>query len=71
MIKTGNAVPLAADQMETFTGGAPFGAGIFLWLKNSPGFSLDKVTTPVQLDRSSTPLVKGRVRVRVPPLALD
>ena len=27
--------------------------------------------TPVQLDRSSTPLVKGRVRVRVPPLALD
>ena len=26
---------------------------------------------PVQLDRSSTPPVKGRVRVRVPPLALD
>src|SRR4051794_33620842 len=28
-------------------------------------------TTPVQLDGSSTPPVKGRVRVRVPPLALD
>jgi hypothetical protein len=26
---------------------------------------------PVQLDRSSTPPVKGRVRVRVPPLALS
>lgn len=27
----------------------PFGEGLKLWLKNSPGFNLDKVETPMRL----------------------
>lgn len=30
-------------------GAAPFGEGLKLWMKNSPGFNLDKVLTPVRL----------------------
>src|SRR6266853_1510044 len=38
---SGDIVPL--------NGGAPFGEGVSMWLKNSPSFSLDKVHTPVRL----------------------
>jgi dipeptidyl aminopeptidase/acylaminoacyl peptidase len=31
-------------------GGLPSGAGLALWLKNSPGFNLDKVTAPVRIE---------------------
>jgi dipeptidyl aminopeptidase/acylaminoacyl peptidase len=30
-------------------GGSPFGPGLLAWLKNSPGFNLDRVHTPVRL----------------------
>jgi dipeptidyl aminopeptidase/acylaminoacyl peptidase len=33
---------------EDINGGAPFGNGLKSWLKYSPGFNLDKVTTPVR-----------------------
>jgi hypothetical protein len=38
----------AADQ-ESVIGAPPFGDGLLLWLKRSPGFLLDKVQTPVQI----------------------
>ena len=44
-----NAVPLGAAESQSLIGAAPFGDGLAVWLKNSPGFSLDKVQTPVQL----------------------
>lgn len=31
-------------------GGSPFGSTLALWLKNSPGFNLTKVNTPVRLE---------------------
>jgi hypothetical protein len=31
-------------------GGPPFGSSLGLWLKNSPGFNLDKVNAPVRLE---------------------
>jgi dipeptidyl aminopeptidase/acylaminoacyl peptidase len=49
-----NAVPLAASESESIIGAPPFGAGLSVWLKRSPGFSLDKVETPVQL-QANTP----------------
>jgi len=49
-----NAVPLAASESESLIGAPPFGAGLSVWLKNSPGFSLDRVETPVQL-QANTP----------------
>ena len=45
-----NAVPLAASEIENIVGSAPFGAGLSDWARNSPGFLLHKVRTPVQLE---------------------
>jgi dipeptidyl aminopeptidase/acylaminoacyl peptidase len=42
-------IPLAESEMESVTGAAPFGAGLAVWLRNSPGFLLDRVRTPIQL----------------------
>ena len=42
---------------ETLGGNAPFGDGLKAWLKESPGFNLDKVATPVRL------MVNGRRNV--------
>lgn len=42
-------IPLAKSEMESVTGAAPFGAGLAVWLRNSPGFLLDRVRTPIQL----------------------
>jgi dipeptidyl aminopeptidase/acylaminoacyl peptidase len=35
---------------ERVNGGPPFGEALSLWLQNSPGFNLDRVTTPVRLE---------------------
>jgi dipeptidyl aminopeptidase/acylaminoacyl peptidase len=44
------ALPDEARDMNFVNGGAsPFGAGIWGWLQNAPGFNLDKVHTPVEL----------------------
>jgi hypothetical protein len=44
-----NADPRAAAEFESIIGAAPFGAGLALWRKNSPGFLLDRVGTPLQI----------------------
>jgi dipeptidyl aminopeptidase/acylaminoacyl peptidase len=42
--------PSIAWDSNALNGGAsPFGEGLKLWMKNSPGFNLDKVITPVRL----------------------
>jgi dipeptidyl aminopeptidase/acylaminoacyl peptidase len=44
------ALPEEAWDINNINGGAvPFGAGLKVWMKNSPGFNLDKVKTPVRL----------------------
>jgi dipeptidyl aminopeptidase/acylaminoacyl peptidase len=40
---------LAWDTNALNGGVAPFGEGLKLWMKNSPGFNMDKVETPVRL----------------------
>ena len=35
---------------ELLNGGPPFGDTLALWIKNSPGFNLDKVRTPVRIE---------------------
>lgn len=40
---------IAWDSDALNGGAAPFGEGLKLWMKNSPGFNLDKVETPVRL----------------------
>jgi dipeptidyl aminopeptidase/acylaminoacyl peptidase len=44
-----NANPSLASGFDNVIGGPPFGDGMALWLKNSPGFLLDKVQTPLQI----------------------
>jgi hypothetical protein len=34
---------------EAVNGGLPFGPGLQLWLQRSPGFHLDRITTPLQI----------------------
>ncbi len=44
------ALPDGAFDNNNLNGGAaPFGEGLKLWIKNSPGFNLDHVQTPVRL----------------------
>jgi dipeptidyl aminopeptidase/acylaminoacyl peptidase len=38
---------------ETINGALPFGKGLSVWVKNSPGFNLDKVNTVVRLEANS------------------
>jgi hypothetical protein len=39
-----------ASDPEGINGGIPFGDGLHSWTKNSPGFSLDRVTAPVRME---------------------
>jgi dipeptidyl aminopeptidase/acylaminoacyl peptidase len=39
-----------ASDFEEINGGLPFGRGLASWLKNSPGFGLAQVTTPVRTE---------------------
>ncbi len=44
------AVPEESRDINFVNGGAaPFGTGLSLWMKSSPGFNLNEVRTPVQL----------------------
>lgn len=47
------AFPLAESEMESVAGAAPFGTGLRTWLENSPGFGLDRVRTPIQLQANA------------------
>jgi dipeptidyl aminopeptidase/acylaminoacyl peptidase len=38
-----------ADRDDLLLGAAPFGKGLSIWLKRSPGFLLDKVQTPLRI----------------------
>jgi hypothetical protein len=35
---------------DQWNGGSPFGRGLGAWLKNAPGFNLDKVHAPVRIE---------------------
>ena len=45
----GNLASNAASEEESVIGAPPFGDGLLLWLKRSPGFLLNKVQTPLQI----------------------
>jgi hypothetical protein len=47
------------ETYEHLNGGAPFGQTLQLWLKNSPGFNLDKVQTPIRIEAYSTYTLLG------------
>jgi Tol biopolymer transport system component len=50
--------PTGAWDYNALNGGvAPFGEGLKLWLKNSPGFNLDKVETPMRFVALGSPSV--------------
>ncbi len=54
------AVPTVAWDINKMNGGAvPLGEGLQEWLKESPGFNLDKVHTPVRLLELETDTVLG------------
>jgi dipeptidyl aminopeptidase/acylaminoacyl peptidase len=42
-----NTAPNLSYEFDTVTGAPPFGSGLFVWLKNAPGFLLDRVHTPM------------------------
>lgn len=42
-----NANPAVASDFEAVVGAPPFGRGLQLWMKESPGFLMDKVQAPV------------------------
>ncbi len=45
----GNLASNWDSEEESVIGAPPFGEGLLLWLKRSPGFLLDKVQTPLQI----------------------
>lgn len=45
-----NNHPGFARDSEVVNGDMPFGTGLGKWVRESPGFNLDKVTTPVRLE---------------------
>ncbi|MGB7281332.1 MAG: hypothetical protein WBE13_03635 [Candidatus Acidiferrum sp.] len=45
----GNLASNGDSEEERVIGAPPFGEGLLLWLKRSPGFLLDKVQTPLQI----------------------
>jgi dipeptidyl aminopeptidase/acylaminoacyl peptidase len=45
----GNLASNVDSEEESVIGAPPFGDGLLLWLKRSPGFLLDKVQTPLQI----------------------
>ena len=42
-----NSIPFRDSEMDAVIGARPFGDGISEWRKRSPGFLLDRVTTPI------------------------
>ena len=42
-----NSIPFRDSEMDAVIGARPFGEGLSDWLKRSPGFLLDRVSTPV------------------------
>jgi len=44
-----NEAPNAAGDSKMLVGAAPFGKGLSVWMKNSPGFLLDRVNAPMMV----------------------
>jgi len=42
--------------LESVIGARPFGAGLKVWLTNSPGFNLDKVRAPLRIETNGSPM---------------
>jgi dipeptidyl aminopeptidase/acylaminoacyl peptidase len=53
-ISFANEEPDAAAEAKTLIGATPFGAGLPVWMTNSPGFLLDKVDTPIMVQAIRT-----------------
>jgi len=45
-----NANPVMASDSDAVIGAPPFGKGLHVWMKRSPGFLLDKVEAPVLIE---------------------
>ena len=54
-----NQTEFAESFREKIIGAPPFGDGLALWLKRSPGFQLDKVQTPVLIQAIGTHSLMG------------
>jgi dipeptidyl aminopeptidase/acylaminoacyl peptidase len=54
-----NVAPGWAEAYERLNGGLPYGEGLLSWMKNSPGFNIDRVQTPFRIvaPRSSDSLL--------------
>ena len=48
-----NEAPSGVAEIEMLVGASPFGEGQSVWMKNSPGFLLDRVETPVLIQATS------------------
>ena len=44
-----NIAPGWSEGYETLNGGLPFGKGLLAWMEHSPGFSMEKVDTPLRI----------------------
>ncbi len=44
-----NVAPGWAESYERLNGGLPYGQGLSSWMKNSPGFNIDRVQTPFRI----------------------
>jgi len=51
--------PIWAAEIESVVGAPPFGSGLQVWLKRSPGFLLDHVQTPLQIQALSSSSLLG------------
>jgi hypothetical protein len=54
-----NAHQFTASDSELINGGVPFGSGLLYWLRRSPEFFLDRVTTPLMLQVSSADILSS------------
>jgi dipeptidyl aminopeptidase/acylaminoacyl peptidase len=46
----GPGPPNTRDQMEQIRGSSPFGLGLQRWIRDAPGFHLDRVQTPLRIE---------------------
>jgi|SRR5579883_1452076 dipeptidyl aminopeptidase/acylaminoacyl peptidase len=51
----GNWIASTAAEYETLEGAAPFGEGLKVWLEHAPGFLLDRVQTPLEIQAIGRP----------------
>jgi len=48
-----NAYPATAADSEAINGGMPFGSDLLFWIRRSPEFLLDRITTPLMVQAAS------------------